>query len=102
MAFCSHGAGGLAGQYRFGSRSEMSVIILGSCKLLLGILFGSSLVGLLDLFPKSILAVMLFVSAIEVIETKDKLPLPNFSVLNIAGFCGEGGRSWRNRREEED
>ncbi|SAL97514.1 hypothetical protein [Absidia glauca] len=64
MPLC-HGAGGLAGQYRFGARSEMSIIILGSCKLLLGILFGSSLVGLLDLFPKSILAVMLFVSAIE-------------------------------------
>ncbi|KAI8092771.1 uncharacterized protein BX664DRAFT_277264 [Halteromyces radiatus] len=64
MPLC-HGAGGLAGQYRFGARSEVSIIILGLCKLLLGILFGSSLVGLLDLFPKSILAVMLFVSAIE-------------------------------------
>ncbi|KAI8350173.1 hypothetical protein BD560DRAFT_358475 [Blakeslea trispora] len=64
MPVC-HGSGGLAGQYRFGARSEVSVIFLGSCKLLLGILFGSSLVGLLKLFPTSILAVMLFVSGVE-------------------------------------
>ncbi|CAO3609196.1 unnamed protein product [Cunninghamella echinulata] len=64
MPLC-HGAGGLAGQYRFGARSETAVIILGTCKLILGILFGKSLVGLFDLFPKSILAAMLFVSSIE-------------------------------------
>jgi MFS superfamily sulfate permease-like transporter len=64
MPLC-HGSGGLAGQYRFGARSEVSVIILGSCKLLLGILFGGSLVGLLQLFPTSILAVMLFISGVE-------------------------------------
>ncbi|KAF7730170.1 hypothetical protein EC973_002778 [Apophysomyces ossiformis] len=64
MPVC-HGAGGLAGQYRFGARSELSVILLGTCKLLLGIIFGSSLVGLLELFPNSILAVMLFVSGVE-------------------------------------
>ncbi|OBZ81994.1 Molybdate transporter 1 [Choanephora cucurbitarum] len=64
MPVC-HGSGGLAGQYRFGARSEVSVIFLGCCKLLLGILFGSSLVGLLKLFPTSILAVMLFISGVE-------------------------------------
>ncbi|KAI9244464.1 hypothetical protein BDA99DRAFT_472579 [Phascolomyces articulosus] len=64
MPFC-HGSGGLAGQYRFGARSEVSIIILGLCKLLLGIIFGSSLVGLLQVFPNSILGVMLFISGIE-------------------------------------
>ncbi|KAI9262731.1 hypothetical protein BY458DRAFT_587835 [Sporodiniella umbellata] len=64
MPVC-HGSGGLAGQYRFGARSELSVILLGVCKLLLGILFGSSVVGLLQLFPKSILAVMMFISGVE-------------------------------------
>ncbi|KAL0095543.1 hypothetical protein J3Q64DRAFT_1857384 [Phycomyces blakesleeanus] len=64
MPVC-HGAGGLAGQYRFGARSEVSVILLGLCKLLLGIIFGSSLVGLLQYFPNSLLAVMLFVSGVE-------------------------------------
>lgn len=64
MPVC-HGSGGLAGQYRFGARSEVSVILLGSTKLLLGILFGGSLVGLLQVFPTSILAVMLFISGVE-------------------------------------
>ncbi|KAI9020906.1 hypothetical protein CLU79DRAFT_204578 [Phycomyces nitens] len=64
MPVC-HGAGGLAGQYRFGARSEVSVILLGLAKLLLGIIFGSSLVGLLQYFPNSMLAVMLFVSGVE-------------------------------------
>lgn len=63
----SHGSGGLAGQYRFGARSEVSVIILGFCKLFLGIVFGGSLIGLLKLFPNSILSVMLFVSGLEVL-----------------------------------
>ncbi|KAG2182326.1 hypothetical protein INT43_007256 [Umbelopsis isabellina] len=64
MPYC-HGSGGLAGQYRFGARTEVSIIFLGLCKLLLGIVFGSSLVGLLKLFPTSILSVMLFVSGLE-------------------------------------
>lgn len=61
----SHGSGGLAGQYRFGARTGLSIVFLGICKLLIGILFGSSLVGLLQFFPHSILAVMLFVSGAE-------------------------------------
>ncbi|KAI9484683.1 hypothetical protein BDB00DRAFT_965006 [Zychaea mexicana] len=64
MPFC-HGSGGLAGQYRFGARSEVSIIILGLCKLILGIIFGSSLVGLLQVFPNSILGVLLFISGVE-------------------------------------
>lgn len=64
MPVC-HGSGGLAGQYRFGARSELSVILLGVCKLLLGILFGSSVVGLLQFFPNSVLAVMMFISGVE-------------------------------------
>ncbi|RUS22310.1 hypothetical protein BC937DRAFT_89738 [Endogone sp. FLAS-F59071] len=64
IPYC-HGSGGLAGQYRFGARTGLSVIFLGICKLLIGILFGSSLVGLLQFFPHSILAVMLFVSGAE-------------------------------------
>lgn len=64
MPVC-HGSGGLAGQYRFGARSEVSVIFLGLCKLVLGILFGSSLLGVLEAFPVSILAVLLFISGIE-------------------------------------
>lgn len=89
MPLC-HGSGGLAGQYRFGARTEVSVIFLGSCKLLLGILFGSSLVGLLQLFPTSLLAVMLFISGIELgsaarsvndFENDDVRKRENFTIL---------------------
>ncbi|KAF0475949.1 sulfate transporter [Gigaspora margarita] len=64
MPYC-HGSGGLAGQYRFGARSEVSILILGLFKLLVGILFGGTLTSLLNYFPLSILGVMLFVSGLE-------------------------------------
>ncbi|CAG8718949.1 17408_t:CDS:2 [Rhizophagus irregularis] len=60
-----HGSGGLAGQYRFGARSEVSILILGFFKLILGILFGKTLTSLLNYFPMSILGLMLFVSGAE-------------------------------------
>uniref|UniRef100_A0A7I4D179 Molybdate transporter 1 n=1 Tax=Physcomitrium patens TaxID=3218 RepID=A0A7I4D179_PHYPA len=44
MPVC-HGAGGLAGQYRFGAKTGMAVVFLGSAKMFLGLVFGTSLVG---------------------------------------------------------
>lgn len=41
---CCHGAGGLAGQYKFGGRSGCCVALLGAAKLGLGLVLGSSLV----------------------------------------------------------
>ncbi|KAK3829470.1 MAG: hypothetical protein JOS17DRAFT_718795 [Linnemannia elongata] len=64
MPFC-HGSGGLAAQYRFGARTEVSIIILGILKIFFGLFFGSSLSGLIACFPTAILGVMLFVSGIE-------------------------------------
>ncbi|KAK9722588.1 hypothetical protein K7432_002578 [Basidiobolus ranarum] len=64
MPFC-HGSGGLAGQYRFGARSEVSIMFLGVCKMVIGFIFGKSFLGLLQYFPKSFLGVMLFVSGLE-------------------------------------
>ncbi|KAI1315872.1 hypothetical protein EDD11_000248 [Mortierella claussenii] len=64
MPFC-HGSGGLAAQYRFGARTEVSIIILGLLKIFFGLFFGSSLSGLIQCFPTAILGVMLFVSGIE-------------------------------------
>lgn len=54
-----HGAGGLAGQYRFGARSGGSVVMLGAVKVVAGLLFGAALLPLLQAYPRSILAVML-------------------------------------------
>lgn len=64
MPVC-HGAGGLAGQYRFGGRSGASVLFLGIGKVVLGLLFGSSFVRLLGAFPIGILGVLLLFSGIE-------------------------------------
>ncbi|KAJ1660678.1 hypothetical protein IWQ61_000422 [Dispira simplex] len=64
MPYC-HGSGGLAGQYRFGARTEVSVYILGLSKMILGLVFGPSLLVILGRFPNSILGIMLFVSGIE-------------------------------------
>ncbi|GJJ70364.1 hypothetical protein EMPS_02713 [Entomortierella parvispora] len=64
MPFC-HGSGGLAAQYRFGARTEVSIIVLGSLKIFFGLFFGSSLMGLIQSFPSSILGIMLFISGVE-------------------------------------
>ena len=64
MPFC-HGSGGLAAQYRFGARTEVSIIVLGTLKIFFGLFFGSSLTGLIQSFPSTILGVMLFISGLE-------------------------------------
>ncbi|GLT71681.1 hypothetical protein SLA2020_436800 [Shorea laevis] len=64
MPVC-HGAGGLAGQYRFGARSGWSVVFLGAGKLVIGLLFGNSFVRILSQFPIGILGVLLLFAGIE-------------------------------------
>lgn len=60
-----HGSGGLAAQYRFGARRGGSVMVLGAGKILLGVLFGPTLLPALTRFPSSFLGVMLFTSGME-------------------------------------
>jgi hypothetical protein len=50
MPIC-HGAGGLAGQYKFGAKSGASVAFLGTAKLVLGLILGSQLVKIPSQFP---------------------------------------------------
>lgn len=52
------GSGGLAAQHRFGARSGASVMIFGLFKVAVGLMFGNSLTGLLQKFPKSLLGIM--------------------------------------------
>jgi MFS superfamily sulfate permease-like transporter len=59
------GSGGLAGQYRFGARSGLSVIILGVVKIMAGLLFGDSMVLVFEKIPKSIIGVMLSVAGLQ-------------------------------------
>ncbi|KAL4938471.1 hypothetical protein BDV06DRAFT_200857 [Aspergillus oleicola] len=72
MPVC-HGSGGLAAQYRFGARSGASVIFLGVVKLLLGLIFGESLVSLLHRFPKALLAVMVIAAGLELVRVGESL-----------------------------
>ena len=88
MPMC-HGAGGLAGQYRFGARTNGSVLFLGTAKMLVAVLFGASLMTLCRLFPHSVLGVMLGVSGVELALVcrdqrgrSDALPM-----LVTAGVC---------------
>ena len=60
-----HGSGGLAGQHRFGARTNLSIIVLGFAKLLLGAFFGTGLLGLLRYFPNGLLAALLAVASWE-------------------------------------
>ena len=64
VPYC-HGSGGLAAQHRFGARSEISILLLGIFKISVGLLFGESLVGLLQGFPSSFLGVMLLFAGLE-------------------------------------
>jgi len=64
-----HGAGGLAAHYHFGARTGGAICFLGAWKVLLGILFGSSLLELLANFPESVLGVMLFSASCELMAT---------------------------------
>eukprot|EP00252_Welwitschia_mirabilis_P011728 TRINITY_DN2610_c0_g1_i1.p1 TRINITY_DN2610_c0_g1~~TRINITY_DN2610_c0_g1_i1.p1 ORF type:complete len:502 (-),score=102.63 TRINITY_DN2610_c0_g1_i1:165-1553(-) len=64
MPVC-HGAGGLAGQYRFGARGGSSVVFLGAMKLGLGLALGSSLLKILTNFPIGLLGVLLLFSGVE-------------------------------------
>lgn len=72
MPVC-HGSGGLAAQYRFGARSGASVIFLGIVKVLLGLFFGSTLIGLLGQYPKSLLGIMVLAAGLELAKVGHSL-----------------------------
>ncbi|EEQ91456.1 sulfate transporter [Blastomyces dermatitidis ER-3] len=72
MPVC-HGSGGLAAQYRFGARSGASIILLGAFKLIIGLFFGNTLVGLLQRFPKSFLGVMVIAAGLELASVGESL-----------------------------
>lgn len=96
MPVC-HGSGGLAAQYRFGARSGTSIIFLGILKVILGLFFGETLLGLLGLYPKSLLGIMVVAAGLELAKVGESLnhgardlweaSEPRFDVEDL----GEGG-----------
>lgn len=88
MPMC-HGAGGLAGQYRFGARTNGSILFLGAVKMGMALLFGATLMALCRAFPASVLGVMLGFSGIELaLVFRDQTRRPDaFTMLVTAGAC---------------
>jgi predicted benzoate:H+ symporter BenE len=60
-----HGAGGLAGHYRFGARTGAACLMIGTFFLLLGILLGDGAFALLALVPAGVVGVLLAFSGLE-------------------------------------
>jgi MFS superfamily sulfate permease-like transporter len=85
MPMC-HGAGGLAGQYRFGARSSASILFLGIVKIILAVFLGSSLLSLLHVYPNSLLGVLLGISGLELslVSTDQKERGPATVMLGTA------------------
>eukprot|EP01137_Pigoraptor_chileana_P036989 Opistho-2@33433 len=77
MPMC-HGAGGLAAQYRFGARTNVSILFLGSVFVLVAVILGDSLFSIMQTFPNSVLGAMLAVGGLELctasrdVKTKDE------------------------------
>lgn len=84
MPVC-HGSGGLAAQYRFGARSGASVVFLGLLKLVIGALFGETLVDLLKRFPAAFLGVMVVAAGLELLSVGESLNTSAARDLDQAG-----------------
>lgn len=84
-----HGAGGLAGQVRFGARTNGSVLMLGVFKMAIALFFGGSLLALCQGYPLSILGVMLLVSGLELaLVAYQKLDRRNTTALLVTAGAG--------------
>lgn len=88
MPMC-HGAGGLAGQYRFGARTNGSILFLGVVKMLLAVLFGASLMTLCQAFPSSVLGILLAFAGMELaLVCRDQTGRTDaFAMLLTAAAC---------------
>lgn len=88
MPMC-HGAGGLAGQYRFGARTNGSILFLGTVKMLLAVFLGASLMALCQAFPASVLGVLLAFAGMELaLVCRDQTSRTNaFAMLLTAASC---------------
>jgi MFS superfamily sulfate permease-like transporter len=60
-----HGAGGLAGQFKFGARGGMAILMLGIAKIILSLCLGETLDALIVYYPLTILGVLLLFAGVE-------------------------------------
>ena len=80
-----HGAGGMAGHIRFGARTGGALVILGLIVLFTGLFLSDSVSLIFQVFPRSILGVILFFAGVELaLVVKDvKLKKQNLFVLIV-------------------
>jgi len=80
-----HGAGGMAGHIRFGARTGGALVILGLIVLFTGLFLSDSVSLIFQVFPRSILGVILFFAGVELaLVVKDvKLRKQNLFVLLV-------------------
>ena len=80
-----HGAGGMAGHIRFGARTGGALVILGVIVLFTGLFLSDSVSLIFQVFPRSILGVVLFFAGVELaLVVKDvKLKKQNLFVLLV-------------------
>jgi len=83
MPMC-HGAGGLAGQYKFGARTGGSVVFLGVIKILLGLFLGGAAFVVLASYPMSVLGVLLVFAGMELaLVTRDVKEKADFFIMIV-------------------
>lgn len=85
-----HGAGGMAGHIQFGARTGGSSIILGGILLAGGVLLPSSISIIFQLFPTSVLGVILFFAGLQLaLGSRDTSSekADRFIVLATAGLA---------------
>lgn len=80
-----HGAGGMAGHLRFGARTGGALVMLGVLLFLVGLFLSDSVALLFQVFPRSIIGVILFFAGVELaLVVRDiKLKKQNLFVLLV-------------------
>jgi MFS superfamily sulfate permease-like transporter len=85
-----HGAGGMAGHVAFGARTGGAPIILGAILLTLAFCFSGSIEAILNVFPKAVLGVILFLTGAQLALGScdfSKNKGERFITLATAGFA---------------
>jgi len=70
-----HGAGGLAGQFRFGARGGMAILMLGTAKIILSLCLGETLDAFITYYPLTVLGVLLLFAGVELATVGAKVIL---------------------------
>lgn len=80
MPIC-HGSGGVAAHYRFGARTLIAPVLLGTLFVFMGLFLGDSGLELLRILPAAVLGCLLFYSGIELASTLKDAKKEEMSVV---------------------